>query len=43
VSFFIVALIFVAYLLSGLPVLRRGADRRDLALPSRDVVPMEVT
>ncbi|MGH3733584.1 MAG: metal ABC transporter permease [Acidimicrobiales bacterium] len=28
VSFFIVALIFVSYLLSGLPVLRRRADRR---------------
>ena len=27
VSFFIVALIFVAYLVSGLPILRRRADR----------------
>jgi zinc/manganese transport system permease protein len=42
VSFFIVALIFVAYLLSGLPVLRRRTDRRELVVPSRDVVPAEV-
>jgi zinc/manganese transport system permease protein len=42
VSFFIVALIFVAYLLSGLPVLRRSTDRRELTVPSRDVVPIEV-
>jgi zinc/manganese transport system permease protein len=42
VSFFIVALIFVAYLLSGLPVLRRSTDRRELTVPSRDVVPAEV-
>ena len=38
VSFFIVALIFVAYLLSGLPVLRRGVDRacaRDVTVARR--------
>ncbi|HEY1763086.1 MAG TPA: metal ABC transporter permease [Acidimicrobiales bacterium] len=42
VSFFIVALIFVAYLLSGVPGLRRGPDRRELAVPSAEVAPAEV-
>lgn len=42
VSFFIVALIFVAYLFSGLPMLRRSTDRRELAMPSRDVATVEV-
>jgi zinc/manganese transport system permease protein len=42
VSFFIVALIFVVYLLSGLPMLRRSTDRRELTVPSRDAVPTEV-
>jgi zinc/manganese transport system permease protein len=42
VSFFIVALIFVAYLCSGLPVLRRRTDRREVVVPSRDVVTAEV-
>jgi zinc/manganese transport system permease protein len=43
VSFFIVALVFVAYLLSGLPVLQRNVDRRPAVMfPSRDVAPLEV-
>ncbi len=43
VSFFIVALIFVAYLLSGLPMLRHGlAQRRDPALRSGGVTRAEV-
>jgi zinc/manganese transport system permease protein len=42
VSFFIVALIFVAYLLSGVPGLRRGPDRRELAVSSAEVAPAEV-
>jgi zinc/manganese transport system permease protein len=42
VSFFIVALIFVAYLCSGLPVLRRRTDRREVVVASRDVVTAEV-
>jgi zinc/manganese transport system permease protein len=42
VSFFIVALIFVAYLLSGLPGIRRGTGRHELSVPSTDVVPAEV-
>lgn len=43
VSFFIVALVFVAYVLSGLPVLRHRKDRRRVvATTSRQVTPMEV-
>jgi zinc/manganese transport system permease protein len=43
VSFFIVALIFVAYLFSGLPRLRRATDRRnDVPVVPRDVAPLEV-
>jgi len=43
VSFFIVTLIFVAYLFSGLPRLRRGTDhRRDVTVVPRDVVPLEI-
>lgn len=41
VSFFIVALIFVAYLLSGLPVLRRSTERRKPACPTREVASLE--
>jgi zinc/manganese transport system permease protein len=40
VSFFIVALIFVAYLLSGLPVRRRTA-RREPTRPTHEVAPVE--
>ena len=43
VSFFIVALIFLAYLFSGLPVLRRRADRRpELAAIPQPVARVEV-
>jgi zinc/manganese transport system permease protein len=43
VSFFIVALIFLAYLVSGLPALRRRADRRpELATSPRPVAQVEV-
>ena len=42
VSFFIVALIFVAYLFSGLPALRRSAEQREPVVPSRDVITTEV-
>jgi zinc/manganese transport system permease protein len=43
VSFFIVTLIFVAYLFSGLPRLRRATDhRRDVTVVPRDVVPLEI-
>jgi zinc/manganese transport system permease protein len=43
VSFFIVALVFAAYLFSGLPVLRRNLDRRPaLVALSREVAPLEV-
>jgi zinc/manganese transport system permease protein len=42
VSFFIVALIFVAYLLSGLPVLRRSTDHRDPVLRVHEASPLEV-
>lgn len=49
VSFFIVAIVFLLYLASGLPVVRRLAGRRDgsgshlSAVPSGDVQPTSIT
>ncbi len=43
VSFFIVVLVFLAYLVSGLTVLRRRTDRRPaVAMTSRDLAPLEI-
>jgi zinc/manganese transport system permease protein len=43
VSFFIVVLVFVAYLVSGLPALRRRTDRRTtVTTNTRDLAPVEV-